>query len=101
MRVMVGSGISRLGSYQLGHGLDASINSIRMFRNSCGNAVMIGSQDHPDAMKWARMPAGVSACRDALSRTTSDTQSLWAAAILRTVCVPEAGATRTAFRPIR
>ena len=82
-------------------GLDASINSIRMFRNTCGNVAMARSSDQPDEMKWARMPAGMSGWCEALSTTMSDTRSLWASAIADASCIPEAGTTSTAFLPIR
>ena len=57
-------------------GRDASINSIRMFRNTCGNVAMARSSDQPDEMKWARMPRGMSGWCEALSTTMSDTQLL-------------------------
>src|SRR5882672_3364520 len=38
---------------------DASISSIRMFRNTCGNVTMARSSDQPDEMKWDRMPGSI------------------------------------------
>jgi len=40
--------------------LGASINSIRIFRSTCGNAAMAKGSDQPDEMKCARTPRGIS-----------------------------------------